>query len=115
MCIRDRVSTQSTWGRNFYSEMLGYIALVLIPLIAFGLRWFMQPYLNWRKQRAGTKPEVLECITKSGRTTMKEHLAKNPGKKTHLSLVIPAFNEEERIGVMLTEALDVQHLLSLAI
>jgi cellulose synthase/poly-beta-1,6-N-acetylglucosamine synthase-like glycosyltransferase len=84
---------------------------VLVAGVLGGIYALSQPYLTWRRRRQDqmywTHRQLVE-VDVSGQKALdiRDEWPLTQTARCALSLVVPAFNEEKRIGVMLYESID---------
>ncbi len=80
---------------------------VILQVLLLGLRWFLDPYFKWRNQKA-QKNYVLIEEGKEVEAPAKAFLL-DPAydnSKIDLSIVIPAYNEQDRLPHTMTKTLE---------
>lgn len=97
--------------------MIGEILLVLVllGLIRLG-KWVFLPYLDWKKNYQARNQEYfcphrrhIKVTTIDGKSyNAAEYREFVKDRKVELSLVVPSYNEEKRLPVMLKETVEVR-------
>jgi cellulose synthase/poly-beta-1,6-N-acetylglucosamine synthase-like glycosyltransferase len=88
--------------------MFEYLATLFGLLLVIVVLWLIQPYKNWKKNFDNRQYEAITITTLNREKLSREdYLSKNT-KKVDLSLVVPSYNEELRLPIMLEDA--VRHL-----
>ena len=72
-------------------------------LLGAGILWVMQPYFVWRSSQAQKKDQgKISIIDTAGKSAgLDQHLAAKNKQEIELSLVVPSYNEEQRLPIML--------------
>ena len=83
--------------------MFEFLALLFIITLVIVVLWLIQPYKNWKKNFDNRQYEPITITTLNGKKySLETYLQQNP-IKADLSLVVPSYNEEERLPIMLDE------------
>eukprot|EP00742_Colponemidia_sp_Colp-10_P001655 GILJ01001774.1.p1 GENE.GILJ01001774.1~~GILJ01001774.1.p1 ORF type:complete len:355 (+),score=64.73 GILJ01001774.1:99-1067(+) len=78
------------------------LTVAILAVLVKALRWFLQPFFIWLERKADkSSPFVVDS---TGRREEPVQLSQAPSFK--LSLVIPAYNEEQRLPKMLEETIE---------
>lgn len=87
--------------------MWAYISVAVGFILILGILWVMQPYFVWRKSQAQKKEQgKITVIDTAGKSTgLNEHLAAKVKHEIELSLVVPSYNEEQRLPIMLDQTI----------
>lgn len=87
--------------------MWEYIIGALCLVAAATILWIMQPYFVWKKSQAKkTESGKIIVIDTAGKTLgLHDHLQSKATRNIELSLVVPSYNEEERLPIMLAETI----------
>lgn len=85
--------------------MIDIIAVVLAVAAVGVLLWLIQPYKNWKKNFDARQyePIIITTITHQQHSLDKYLQLTDSQPAPDISLVVPAYNEEDRIGVMLAD------------
>ena len=88
--------------------MFEYLAILSGLIFLVVVLWLIQPYKNWKKNFDNRQYEPISITTLAGeKLSRKDYMSKDT-KKVDLSLVVPSYNQELRLPVMLDDA--VTHL-----
>ena len=86
-----------------FEKMFEFLALLFIITLVIVVLWLIQPYKNWKKNFDNRQYEPITITTLNGKKySLETYLQQNP-IKADLSLVVPSYNEEERLPIMLDE------------
>lgn len=69
----------------------------------------MKPYFVWKKSAKNanhTGEKLVIWNTQSQNNSLSEHLQKGSNNKIDLSLVVPSYNEQQRLPIMLNESIE---------
>ena len=82
-----------------------FVVVVVVGLVYVGLQWFLEPYYVARKKNRekACPPQEQEYITSS--TPLKFPKPWSSTATCSLSVIIPAYNEEDRLSIMMEETM----------
>ena len=83
-------------------NMFQIILYALASIFAVAVIWLILPYKTWKSVRKTEQKEEITIITLEGRRLALSDFRKVQ-KNSYLSLVVPSYNEEARLPVMLEE------------
>lgn len=85
--------------------MIYYVAAAFAVVTVIVILWLVQPYKNWKKNFDARQYQPISITDSKGTTlSLTDYQSKVESEpKPELSLVVPAYNEEERISSMLAD------------
>lgn len=72
-------------------------------MLIFIVVWLIQPYKNWKKNFDNRQYEPISIILRNRDKLDRQQYLNQNKKKIDLSLVVPSYNEEQRLPIMLED------------
>jgi len=84
---------------------LNFTLIVFGIAVLLGLRWFLAPYFNYKRNKKDCRTEKI-LVHRAGRVVELPEYMKETKPDYLISFVVPAYNEEKRLPPMLEKTLD---------
>ena len=81
--------------------MFEYLAILFGLGLLVVVLWLIQPYKNWKKNFDNRQYEPIAITTLKGEKLSREDYLAKYSSKVDISLIVPSYNEELRLPVML--------------
>lgn len=81
--------------------MFEYLAILFGLGLLVVVLWLIQPYKNWKKNFDNRQYEPITITTPKGEKLSREDYLAKYSSKVDISLIVPSYNEELRLPIML--------------